>query len=319
MNSTFFGSEKEIREFKKKLESFIYQPSNITNHSIVLIHGFGGIGKTTLLKKLKDIVENSQGQPFKDYFDILELDWENQERQDLINPVMVLKIIYEALIKNEERKQYFHGYTEVIKIWKSRQKKYNNAEEKQEQTGKFVEPELTDEEKNHYGDLEDELVEYLADGINDLSQKKPLLIFLDTYEVLNDIDVNQAIQEVIKKSGNKVIWIIAGRNDLTQSISRNLVAQEALTSILERKNEDPDIVALAIRDLGKLNALENSQLIHFLDFNKSRDRYVREAAANAIKHRVIEIYKSRNISNLKRLIIEVVPSLIKTMRCVMIL
>ena len=314
MNSTFVGREKEIREFKKKLESFIYQHSNITNHSIVLIHGFGGIGKTTLLKKLKDIVENSQGQPFKDYFDILELDWGNQEKQDLINPVMVLKIIYEALIKNEERKQYFHGYTEVIKIWESRQKKYNNAEEKQEQTGKFVEPELTDEEKNHYGDLEDELVEYLADGINDLSQKKPLLIFLDTYEVLNDIDVNQAIQKVIKKSGNKVIWIIAGRNDLTQSISRNLVAQEALTSILERKNEDPDIVALAIRDLGKLNALENSQLIHFLDFNKSRDRYVREAAANAIKHRVIEIYKSRNISNLKRLIIEVVPSLIKAMR-----
>ena len=129
-----------------------------------------------------------------------------------------------------------------------------------------------------------------------------MLIFFDTYEVLNDIDLNRAIQKVIKKSGNKVIWIIAGRNDLTQSISRNLVAQEALTSILERRNEDPDIVALAIRDLGKLNALENSQLIHFLDFNKSRDRYVREAAANAIKHRVIEIYQSRNISNLKRLI-----------------
>ena len=102
MNSTFVGREKEITEFQKKLESFRYQPSNITNHSIMLIHGFGGIGKTTLLKKLKDIVENSQGQPFKDYFDILELDWENQERQDLINPVMVLKIIYEALIKNEE-------------------------------------------------------------------------------------------------------------------------------------------------------------------------------------------------------------------------
>ncbi len=314
MNSTFVGRKIEITEFQKKLESFIYQHSNITNHSIVLIHGFGGIGKSTLLKKLKDIVENSQGQPFKDYFDILELDWENQERQDLINPVMVLKIIYEALIKNEERKQYFHGYTEVIKIWESRQKKYNNAEEKQEQTGKFVEPELTDEEKNHYGDLEDELVECLADGINDLSQKKPLLIFFDTYEVLNDIDVNLAIQKVIKKSGNKVIWIIAGRNDLTQSISRNLVAQEALTSILERKNEDPDIVALAIRDLGKLNALENSQLIHFLDFNKSRDRYVREAAANAIKHRVIEIYKSWNISKLQKVIREVVPSLIKAMR-----
>ena len=84
MNSTFFGSEKEIREFKKKLESFLDRSSNITNHSIVLIHGFEGIGKTTLLKKLKDIVENSQGQPFKDSFDILELDWGNQEKQDLI-------------------------------------------------------------------------------------------------------------------------------------------------------------------------------------------------------------------------------------------
>jgi HEAT repeat protein len=314
MNSIFVGREKEIREFKKKLESFLDRSSNITNHSIVLIHGFGGIGKTTLLKKLKDIVENSQGQPFKDSFDILELDWGNQEKQDLINRVMVLKIIYEALIKNEERKQYFQNYTKVIKIWESCQKKYKNAEEKQEQTGKFVEPELTDYEKNNYGYLEDSLVENLADGINDLSQKKPLLIFFDTYEVLNDINVNLAIQKVIKKSGNKVIWIIAGRNDLTQSISRNLVAQEALTSILERKNEDADIVALAIRNLEKLDALENSQLIHFLDFNKSPDRYVREAAANAIKHRVIEIYKSRNISNLKRLIIEVVPSLIKAMR-----
>ncbi|MCL2934272.1 MAG: HEAT repeat domain-containing protein, partial [Trichodesmium sp. MAG_R03] len=314
MNSTFVGREKEIREFEKKLESFLDRSSNITNHSIMLINGFGGIGKTTLLKKLKDIVENSQERGFKDYFDILELDWDKQLKHNLIKPDMVLTIIYEALTKSEERKDYFNDFTKVLEILKSIKEKYAEAEEKQEKIGKFVEPELTNYEQENYPELESGLVKHLAEGIKNLSQKKPLLIFFDTQEVLNDIDVNKAIREVIKKSGNKVIWIIAGRNDLTQSISRNLVAQKALTSILERKDEDPDIIALAIRNLGKSNALENSQLIHFLDFNKSPDRYVREAAANAIKHRVIEIYKSRNISNLKRVIIEVVPSLIKAIR-----
>ena len=314
MNSTFVGREKEIREFEKKLKSFLYRSSNITNHSIMLINGFGGIGKTTLLKKLKDIVENSQERGFKDYFDILELDWDKQLKHNLIKPDMVLTIIYEALTKSEERKDYFNEFTKVLEILKSIKEKYAEAEEKQEKIGKFVEPELTNYEQENYPELESGLVKHLAEGIKNLSQKKPLLIFFDTQEVLNDIDVNKAIREVIKKSGNKVIWIIAGRNDLTQSISRNLVAQKALTSILERKNEDPDIVALAIRNLGKSNALENSQLIHFLDFNKSPDRYVRQAAANVIKRRAFEIDKSRNISNLQKVIREVVPSLIKAMR-----
>ena len=170
MNSTFVGREKEIREFEKKLKSFLYRSSNITNHSIMLINGFGGIGKTTLLKKLKDIVENSQERGFKDYFDILELDWDKQLKHNLIKPDMVLTIIYEALTKSEERKDYFNEFTKVLEILKSIKEKYAEAEEKQEKIGKFVEAELTNYEQENYPELESVLVQYLAKGIKNLSQ-----------------------------------------------------------------------------------------------------------------------------------------------------
>ncbi|NEP79364.1 MAG: HEAT repeat domain-containing protein [Okeania sp. SIO3B3] len=139
-------------------------------------------------------------------------------------------------------------------------------------------------------------------------------MFFDTYELIGQIDAEQAIREVIKKSDNQVIWVIAGRNDLTKSIWRNPVAQDALTSILEKTDEDPDIVALAIKSLSKLNALENLQLIHFLDLNKSPDRFVREAAANSINYKVEKLYNLNNISSLKKVVLEVGLPVIQAMR-----
>ncbi|NEP83370.1 MAG: ATP-binding protein, partial [Okeania sp. SIO3B3] len=213
MNLTFVGRREEIRRFKQTLKYFLDSPSNINENPIFIIHGSVGMGKTSLLEKL---YEQSQEQPFKDCFEILKLDWGKQVEHDLINSTMVLKIIYEALINNEQRKEYFSNFARALEILRSAKDKYEEAEEQQELTDEFVEPELEEDEKDIYQKPEDFLAQALAEGINNLSQNKPLLVFFDTYELIGQIDAEQAIREVIKKSDNQVIWVIAGRNDLTK-------------------------------------------------------------------------------------------------------
>ncbi len=55
----------------------------------------------------------------------------------------------------------------------------------------------------------------LAEGLESVAKKKPLLMFFDTYEIVDHVDI--WVREVIKAAGAKVLWVIAGRQDLAQS------------------------------------------------------------------------------------------------------
>lgn len=58
----------------------------------------------------------------------------------------------------------------------------------------------------------EQLARALAAGLRKISEQKPLLLFLDTYEIVDRADL--WLRVVMKEAGRRVMWVIAGRNDL---------------------------------------------------------------------------------------------------------
>ena len=285
MNEIFLGRTEEQRSFKKVLNDLIEATSTPQDFPrICLIHGSGGMGKTSLLQRLHDM---SQEEPFQNHFNTLSLNWEKerenyiglQVEHDHIQTATVLEVIYQAF-KKKGRVEYFQGYRQTQTILKSARKKIKQAEEEQEKSDQPVQPDLTAQELDVYKNPEARLVQGLRDGIAQLAEEKPLLIFFDTYELVDRTECDELLRDVMKNCGGKVVWVIAGRSNLADNVWRNEAAQKALSAALE--DEDPDVVAVAIRSLGRLKALEVPQLIRFLNLNESKDRYVREAAAREL-------------------------------------
>ena len=290
MNEIFLGRTEEQQSFKKVLNDLIEATSTPQDFPrICLFHGSGGMGKTTLLQRLYDM---SQEEPFQNHFNTLSLNWEKerenyiglQVEHDHIQPATVLKVIYRAFINHKEWEDYFQGYRQTQSILESAREKIKQAEEEQEKSDQPVQPDLTAQQLEVYKNPERSLVPGLGDGIAWVAKEKPLLIFFDTYELVDLPECDQVLRRVMKRvmkySDGKVVWVIAGRSNLADNVWRNEAAQKALSAALE--DEDPDVVAVAIRSLGRLKALEVPQLICFLNLNESKDRYVREAAAREL-------------------------------------
>ena len=68
---------------------------------------------------------------------------------------------------------------------------------------------------DHFLNPNERLGNALARGISRVAGKKPLLVVLDSYEMVDRADI--WIREVIRTAGQNVIWVISGRNDLLQS------------------------------------------------------------------------------------------------------
>ena len=311
MNELFLGRAEEQQRFQEVLESLI-DPASTPQKlpTIFLIHGSGGMGKTTLLQRLYAM---SQEKRFQDRFNTLRLDWEEerehylglQVERDLIQPTTVLEVIYQKFVKQEEWKNYFQGYSRTQSLWQTARAKIKQAEEEQERADQSVQPDLTPEELEVYKNSEKSLAKTLGAGIAQLAQEKPLLIFFDTYELVDLTECDEVLRDVMERSGGKVAWVISGRSNLADNVWRSEAAKEALSAALE--DEDPDIVAVAIRSLGSLNALEVPQLVRLLNLNESKDRYVREAAARQLG------YMAENKADLPK-VLEAVEPLISAMR-----
>ena len=286
MNEIFLGRDEQQQRFRDVLNSLV-DPASTSQKlpKIFLLHGFGGMGKTTLLQRLYNISREGE---FQNCFNTLWMDWEKEREHyiglkvdhDVIQPVTILEAIYQKLLKQEEWKGYFEEYSYNQSLLKTAIEKIKQAEEEQERTNQPVLPDLTTEESEVYKNSEEWLAEALGAGIAEIADKKPLLIFFDTYELVDRIEYDRVLRKVMKHGAGQVVWVIAGRSNLADNIWRNEAAKEALTTALA--DNDPDIVAVAIRALGRLNALEVPQLIRFLNLNQSKDRYVREAAAREL-------------------------------------
>ena len=74
----FFGRVEEQKQFIAALQDVLTQPATETLPYIFLLYGDGGIGKTTLAKRFRDIAAD---RPFRGKFQTLWIDWEDERRQ----------------------------------------------------------------------------------------------------------------------------------------------------------------------------------------------------------------------------------------------
>jgi hypothetical protein len=62
---------------------------------------------------------------------------------------------------------------------------------------------------------DEQIARPLGRGLASLAKKKPLILSLDTYEIVDQADF--WLREVINIAGPRLVWVIAGRKSLVQS------------------------------------------------------------------------------------------------------
>ena len=88
------------------------------------------------------------------------------------------------------------------------------------QARKFVQAALTPKEYEIYAQPNERLAEALGKGIAELAKRKPLVIFLDTYEIVDCPECEYTLQSAIQRSSKRVVWVMAGRSNLADSGKR---------------------------------------------------------------------------------------------------
>jgi tetratricopeptide (TPR) repeat protein len=91
------------------------------------------------------------------------------------------------------------------------------------QVRQFVQGALTPEEYEIYAQPHERLAEALGKGIAQLAKRKPLVIFLDTYEIVDRPDCDYTLRRAIQHSSDRAVWVIAGRANLADSGQRGKV------------------------------------------------------------------------------------------------
>ncbi|WP_139240662.1 tetratricopeptide repeat protein, partial [Geitlerinema sp. PCC 9228] len=91
------------------------------------------------------------------------------------------------------------------------------------QLRQFVQNAMKASEYEIYAQPRETLAAALGRDIAAIATKKPLIIFLDTYEVVDRHECDYTLRRVIQESGNGVVWVVAGRSNLADSGLRGKV------------------------------------------------------------------------------------------------
>lgn len=242
---------------------------------VLLFYGEGGMGKTRLIHRLRQIAEEEK--PYADKFNTLFLDWEDKQNHNLglqvghdnISPETVLQVLHDAFVAKNWG-SYFGEYRKLMENLKAIEAKVDQdlksrpdkeiethirklgakgiawivrqapgadvlpsqslepVFEKAIQVGaeglyqarQFVQKVLTPKEYEIYAQPYERLAEALGKGIAELAKRKPLVVFLDTYEIVDRPECDYTLRSAIQQSGKQVVWVIAGRANLADSGQR---------------------------------------------------------------------------------------------------
>ncbi|TAD79060.1 MAG: tetratricopeptide repeat protein [Oscillatoriales cyanobacterium] len=242
---------------------------------IFLFHGEGGMGKSTLIRRLMAIAEgklrdkNPGDRAWVDRFTILKIDWETERTnrpslqgpRDQIAESAVLDVLFDqAALKDQS---CFKNYEQRLKDLKAASEKVSDKLQTEQQGGNAgVSKALAiafkvglrwlklDDVVKDYGDQIDAATEFapqvtawaktkltrqelevlerpdqkLADalgkGLAKLAAQKPVLMFLDTYEVVDRPECDAIVRLVMQAAGGRVSWVVSGRSNLRNSGKR---------------------------------------------------------------------------------------------------
>ena len=88
------------------------------------------------------------------------------------------------------------------------------------QINRLVSKALTTEEQELYARPQEKLAAALGEGLAATAKRRPLVIVLDTYEIVDTLLCDYALRQVIRASGRQTVWVIAGRANLADSGQR---------------------------------------------------------------------------------------------------
>lgn len=181
------------------------------------------------------------------------------------------------------------GVDGIVDLLNEDEANLDEEEQKEwKQAKEFIKLQLSPQELEVFQQQETHLAVSLGVGIANIAQETPLVIFFDTYEIVDSPKCDYTLRHAINKSSERVAWVIASQRNLGDSGKRNDVAKLALQKTLE--HFDPDVVVATIKALTKYDdGITVTELINFLllptnasAFNVAGDRYVRETAAREL-------------------------------------
>jgi len=304
----FLGRVEEQKQFRAALSELILDDSSEEAFPYVfLLYGDGGIGKSTLAKRFRDIARDEV--PFEKEFNILWLDWEDEHKRfqglrvgrEYISPETVFDVMYTSIVRNNWEK-YFRAYEHARKQRQEAEKKAAQAlttnDDKDEykdlrnvgastiakvirlgipmvgdigeklanvflEAGIKVGAEqamhlrtiaetqlrarLSGEHFDLFTNPNEGIARAFADGLRNLSKRRPAIVFLDTYETVDRTDV--WLRMTIQAAGPNLLWVISGRNDLLNSRQFGNEYFKGYTEDFPRRLVPIDVRQLALEDV----------------------------------------------------------------------
>lgn len=238
---------------------------------ICLFYGEGGMGKTTLSRRLQRIAETEK--PLAGRVLTVRLDWEAERDRDQglqvghdsVEPETVLAVLCRVLAEKTE-KGCFKGFWETQKQLRTAEEKVDKALKQQDPTSsgfdknlveggvrtvltlvqkyfgmsdeaakpymdfgvkatteltnqavRLVERSLKAEERELFKNPRVRLAQALGEGLAKCSARRPVVVFLDTYEIVDRPECDLAVREVMRAAGARVLWVVTGRANLADS------------------------------------------------------------------------------------------------------
>ncbi|HEY4722715.1 MAG TPA: hypothetical protein VII92_12755, partial [Anaerolineae bacterium] len=128
----FLGRVEEQKQFIAALQDVPNQVATETLPYIFLLYGDGGIGKTTLAKRFRDIAVD---RPYRGKFQLLWIDWEDERRQGYpalqvgrsnITPETIFDVIHMVAVRHEWG-EHFKAYQAALELREKSEKKAAEA------------------------------------------------------------------------------------------------------------------------------------------------------------------------------------------------